>query len=366
MGTACRSTACAIVVGLSLIAPMSAESATVSVEAPQSADATARNRRGEELASQGRLDAALTEFRGAIELDPSDPQGHSNLGVTLAAKGQLDAGINELRTAIELAPDLDVSHVRLGIALAQQGRFDAAVSEFQQAIQINPNDPSVHVNLSRVLRAQGKGAEAEAAEQRARDLAGGSLLASPLSEADDVAELILTRPRLTMLYHLELDGPDHLVGRRALREVDLRKHNGVWSGWFGKDLQLISATADQGGDGEIKVVLRALGGQGRYLIRRTAVGHVEQVRGSTNRVFLSADATTLTRGPCGAFGSCLRLTSDDGFYYEGQYDGTQVPSSRGYRLRTGGHLTPAATAQEDPVLFVLLYVMGSSWVPAAP
>ena len=50
------------------------------------------------------------------------------------------------------------------------------------------------------------------------------------------------------------------------------------------------------------------------------------------------------------------IYSEAGRSYEGQYGGRQDGNARRYRLQADGHLTPAATAREDPVLYVLLYV----------
>ena len=124
------------------------------------------------------------------------------------------------------------------------------------------------------------------------------------------------------------------------------------------------------GNGEIKVTLTSArwSAAHQFVIRLTAAGEVElRGRGAWNGAqhahsFLSADATTLTSGHCrrnAGLSSCLRFTGEDGRNYEGQYDGFQSrnANSRRYRLFADRHLTPAATAREDPVLYVLLYVL---------
>ena len=211
-------------------------------------------------------------------------------------------------------------------------------------------------------------------------------IASPITPAyggDDVVQLDLVHPRdaAGFVYSLELEGPDHLVGPLHVHpvrvgKVDLRKEDGVWSGWVGFDLYLQAGTAEPLGNGEIKVTLQSARWRTprQYVIRPTADGGVElSGRGGgagarSARSFLSADATTFTRGHCDdrrRLSSCLRFTSEAGRSYEGQYDGLQDGNSRRYRLQADGHLTPAATAREDPVLYVLLYVLipGSEYCP---
>ena len=199
-------------------------------------------------------------------------------------------------------------------------------------------------------------------------------IASPITPAyggDDVVQLDLVHPRdrAGFVYSLELEGPDHLVGRRGSdrKSVDLRKEDGVWSGMFGFNLYLQAGTAEPLGNGEIKVTLQSARWYTprQYVIRPTADGGVElSGRGGgaaarSARSFLSADATTLTTGHCDdrrRLSSCLRFTGETGRSYEGQYDGRQNGNSRRYRLQAEGHLMPVATAREDPVLYVLLYV----------
>ena len=212
-------------------------------------------------------------------------------------------------------------------------------------------------------------------------------IASPITPAyggDDVVQLDLVHPRdaAGFVYSLELEGPDHLVGPLHVHpvrvgKVDLRKEDGVWSGWVGFDLYLQAGRAEPLGNGEIKVTLQSARWRAlhQFVIRPTADGGVElSGRGVWDGAqhahsFLSADATTLTRGHCDdrrRLSSCLRFTGETGRSYEGQYDGLQDDgNARRYRLQADGHLTPAATAREDPVLYVLLYVLipGSEYCP---
>ena len=194
---------------------------------------------------------------------------------------------------------------------------------------------------------------------------------TPVYGGDDRVQLDLVHPRdaAGFVYSLELEGPDHLVGPLYVGKVDLRKEDGVWSGMIGFDLDLQAGTVEPLGNGEIKIALQSARWRTprQFVIRPTADGGVElSGRGGwagarSARSFLSADATTLTRGHCDdrrRLSSCLRFTGETGRSYEGQYDGLQDDgNSRRYRLQADGHLTPAATAREDPVLYVLLYVI---------
>ncbi len=122
--------------------------------------------RGLELADQGKLDEAITEYRAAIRIKPDHAEAHYLLGVALAVQGKLDEAIAEYRAAIRIKPDHAEAHYLLGSALASQGKLDEAIAEFRAAIRIKPDDAEAHYSLGVALAAQGKRDEA-IAEYRA-------------------------------------------------------------------------------------------------------------------------------------------------------------------------------------------------------
>src|SRR5512135_1990900 len=104
------------------------------VEAAVDEERTAHICLGIALAGQGRPDAAIDEFRAALELQPDDAAAHYNLGTALAGQGQVDAAIVEYRAAIRLRPDDAAAHTGLGTALAGRGQVDAAIVEYRAAL----------------------------------------------------------------------------------------------------------------------------------------------------------------------------------------------------------------------------------------
>ena len=274
------------------------------------------------------------------------------------------------------AQGLAEAQVNLGVIFAAGqvvvSDLVTAYSYFSDALSWTRTEPLTGERRDQVLAARNTVVEAMTNEQ---------LIVSQLAPAygsGDWVHLDLVHPRdvAGFVYSLELEGPDHLVGPFYTGKLDLRKEDGVWSGMLGFDLDLQAGTAEPLGNGEIEVTLQSARWRTprQYVIRPTADGGVElSGRGGWDgaqhvRSFLSADATTLTRGHCDdrrRLSSCLRFTSEAGRSYEGQYDGRQDGNSRRYRLQADGHLTPAATAREDPVLYVLLYVLlpGSEFCP---
>src|SRR5436309_11228197 len=121
---------------------------------------------GCELAEQRKLDAAVSEFREALRINPQYAQAHYYLG---AALFELDNGVDEalveLREAIRLNPENAEAHNTLGLALLEQGSVDEATHEYREVLRIDPQYAEAHYNLGNALDDQGR-PEAAAAEYR--------------------------------------------------------------------------------------------------------------------------------------------------------------------------------------------------------
>ncbi len=123
-------------------------------------DVTAHLSLGNALSGQRKLDAAITEYRCAIELKRDYAEAHSALGAALRDQAKLDQAIAEYRSAIRLKPSDAFAHNNLGAALSDQGKLDEAISEYRTAIQLEPGDASAHNNLGAALKDQAKLEEA--------------------------------------------------------------------------------------------------------------------------------------------------------------------------------------------------------------
>src|SRR2546427_416126 len=121
---------------------------------------------GCELAEQRKLEAAVSEFREALRINPQYAQAHYYLG---AALFELDNGVDEalveLREAIRLNPENAEAHNTLGLALLEQGSVDEAMREYREVLRIDPQYAEAHYNLGNALDDQGR-PEAAAAEYR--------------------------------------------------------------------------------------------------------------------------------------------------------------------------------------------------------
>jgi Flp pilus assembly protein TadD len=119
-------------------------------------DTTALSNLGVALTSAGRFDEAAAQFRKTIEVDPENFKAHGNLGVALARSGRFAEAIPALEKAVSLDPDDARTRSALGGALVNLGRLDDAMAHLRRALEINPDDTDAHNNLGGILARAGK------------------------------------------------------------------------------------------------------------------------------------------------------------------------------------------------------------------
>lgn len=128
--------------------------------------ARVHDRMGTELLKAGKLADAVTEFKKALEADPTFAGAYNNVGVTYERLGHADAQA-QFERAIQLRPDFVHAHFNLARILMNKGRVERAVAELQSTIQIDPNHVDALNMLGMVLGRQGKFAEAQSHLERA-------------------------------------------------------------------------------------------------------------------------------------------------------------------------------------------------------
>ena len=107
----------------------------------------------------------------AIQLDDTSAEAHTSLAVFRAFYGHDWAGSeSEFRRAIELNPSYAYAHDQFGFVLALQGRLDEALAEGKRAAELNPLSPQVLLDTTWALAYQGKYQPAIEQANRARDI----------------------------------------------------------------------------------------------------------------------------------------------------------------------------------------------------
>lgn len=132
---------------------------------------------GQELEEQEEYDAAMAEYRKALELCPTDSIVCHTLGSLLKDLERFEEAedlYRETETAIrraleEKADDADL-HYDLAGVLAEQGEHRAALEEYARSLDLDPNDTDKYYGLGRELRDLRRYDESAAALRKAIEI----------------------------------------------------------------------------------------------------------------------------------------------------------------------------------------------------
>ena len=118
--------------------------------------ARVRNNLGNAFYRKGLKAEGLSEFKRAVELDPSFPDAHFNLGNAYKDLGLMEEAVKEYEKAVELEPGKLNARNNLGLAYFTVGRYAEAVEQFETILARNPNDFRARNNLGLAYSAMGR------------------------------------------------------------------------------------------------------------------------------------------------------------------------------------------------------------------
>jgi len=126
---------------------------------------------GNSLRSKGDLDAAIDVYQTALDREPRNANAHNSLGTVLRLQGDVDGAILRYRYAITLDPDFSLAHYNLANALQSKGELEEAVVHYFEALKRNPRDPKILNNLGNAFWSLEKKDDAETAYRYAIEAA---------------------------------------------------------------------------------------------------------------------------------------------------------------------------------------------------
>jgi len=127
---------------------------------------------GNSLYAQKQYDAAIEEYKKALEADPNNADVLVNIGSAYQAKGDLQnaatayqgalnknkgntAAQEGLKTVSDMIQDKMLSDTsKEADALFKQGRYDDAIARYKQLVQLNPQDAGSHFDLGASYQAK--------------------------------------------------------------------------------------------------------------------------------------------------------------------------------------------------------------------
>jgi tetratricopeptide (TPR) repeat protein len=118
--------------------------------------------RGIGLLQQGKLAAAITALRQAVQLDPGDAQSHGALGLALLRSNRLVEAAASFEIATVLEEEVVANHYNLAVALDRQELKSRAIAAYRRTVELAPELAEGHRRLGELLVAEG---DAEKAAQ---------------------------------------------------------------------------------------------------------------------------------------------------------------------------------------------------------
>ncbi|MCP4723684.1 MAG: hypothetical protein GY863_01545, partial [bacterium] len=91
---------------------------------------------------------AEKEYRIALEINPRNPNAHTNLSPLLTAVGREEEAIFHCRKAVELDPLSPMTNIYYGCMLCLLGNFDDSIIQLEKLLQLLPNFVFAHAELA--------------------------------------------------------------------------------------------------------------------------------------------------------------------------------------------------------------------------
>jgi cytochrome c-type biogenesis protein CcmH/NrfG len=85
---------------------------------------------------------AAVWYRRALEIDPNNPDLHTDLGTALFYENQVDESLAEFQQALEINPDHAQALINMGIVLIEaRNDRDGAIALWQHFLETSPDHP---------------------------------------------------------------------------------------------------------------------------------------------------------------------------------------------------------------------------------
>jgi putative PEP-CTERM system TPR-repeat lipoprotein len=107
--------------------------------------------RGDRYLKEKNFDAAVLEYRNAVQRDPRDGEVYRKLSAAYLEKGDVRSALRAATTAADLMPDTPDAQVEAGNLLLATGAFGDAKARAQKALSKSPDHVEVRILLGNAL-----------------------------------------------------------------------------------------------------------------------------------------------------------------------------------------------------------------------
>ncbi len=133
-------------------------------------DAVSLNISGDRYYQKGDINAAMAEFKRALELDPENVNVHNSLGVCYGFLGAYEKAVKIFQAAAGLAPDELMPLYNIGLANLMIGDKETALESFLAALERGPEVFEPTFQVGRVYFENGKPKKARSFLEKATAL----------------------------------------------------------------------------------------------------------------------------------------------------------------------------------------------------
>jgi TonB family protein len=135
---------------------------------PPPPDAAFFQKRGDDYAEKGELDAAYNDYTRAVEMKGDDAGLFVKRGRTLASLKSYDRSVKDFDKAIELSPKTAVAFLNRGAAYEKLGDAQKALDDYKKAADLDPANESAKIEAKRLQDQFDKEEEAKRAAEKAK------------------------------------------------------------------------------------------------------------------------------------------------------------------------------------------------------
>jgi tetratricopeptide (TPR) repeat protein len=125
------------------------------------------------LHRRGELERAKEHYLAALAIAPELPSSHVDLGAVHAQLGRREEALDQFQEALRIAPDFLDARLSMGLLFEREGDLEGALGHYEIAAREHPDALAAWTKVAEVLFVLARHAEARAAFDRARALAGG-------------------------------------------------------------------------------------------------------------------------------------------------------------------------------------------------
>jgi len=174
----------------------------------------ARKQLGRALIAVGNLRGAYQERIRAADLLPGDSEAQTDAAVMLLQAGEFEDAETRARRALDADPQNIDAQIVLGSALVRLDDLDGAIAQIEEAIEIDPGQARSYATLGTLEALRGDGGEAEsrfrkAIEVEPENVSAHLALAQYLWYANRLEEA-----EISIAQSVELD-PENILANRA-------------------------------------------------------------------------------------------------------------------------------------------------------